>query len=402
MHQNVKSSVLFYQKGGNYPTWAINQTSTRLDNWSDSIMLLSAIQPVSSIAKDAMSIPYARYKGCSPTQSLINFMTAKKGSSVREYSRYWHGYLVIMKPLLFMLPLSCIRLLNMYAQLLLAFYLFSLFYNEFGFKYAFVFFLSYLILNPVSLILSFQYSTVFYISVLSVIILLKTLKTREKLRKYNTGYMFLFFGIITSFFDLLSYPLLSLSFPLLTLLLLLKKHVKTISINSVIEVLTVNSAFWGFGYVGMYFSKWVVASLITGNNLVLKGIGAAFSRMSSHLNNGQVVTVLDAIARINRVILKDPSLIVFLAGILAFVYLSYKMKDSIISDNTKALCVGFSSIAIFPFIWFSVFFNHTYVHFWFTYRNLAVTVFSLGCLFLILYEESQKDVSGISINIDEE
>ncbi|MFA5639888.1 MAG: hypothetical protein WC946_05300, partial [Bacteroidales bacterium] len=43
--------------------------------------------------------------------------------------------------------------------------------------------------------------------------------------------------------------------------------------------------------------------------------------------------------------------------------------------------VFFMLIAILPYVWFFVVANHSYLHYWFTYRTQA---FSISCIFLAL------------------
>lgn len=37
-------------------------------------------------------------------------------------------------------------------------------------------------------------------------------------------------------------------------------------------------------------------------------------------------------------------------------------------------------IACYPFFWYIVFRNHSYIHYWFTYREIGISIFAIGCL----------------------
>lgn len=39
--------------------------------------------------------------------------------------------------------------------------------------------------------------------------------------------------------------------------------------------------------------------------------------------------------------------------------------------------IHFLLIAIIPFVWYMVLANHSYVHYWFTYRELAIFIFAI-------------------------
>ena len=114
--------------------------------------------------------------------------------------------------------------------------------------------------------------------------------------------MFLLSGVITSYFDLLTYPLLSLTFPLITLLLMIRKHEKIVSNKMIVGMICLNSFFWGIGYGGMFISKWLVATLITGNDVFSIAVNFASARVTPYLNYKQIITPLDAIWRNIKVI----------------------------------------------------------------------------------------------------
>ena len=47
-------------------------------------------------------------------------------------------------------------------------------------------------------------------------------------------------------------------------------------------------------------------------------------------------------------------------------------------------------IFLIPFVWYCVLANHSYIHVFFTYRDLAVAVCSLECLCLGIYPENEQ------------
>ena len=72
--------------------------------------------------------------------------------------------------------------------------------------------------SPEVIGLSMQYAPIFFIMLISVFILLKF---KDKLLENNNLiYYFLIIGMATSFFDLLTYPLITLRTPLIFYLLL--------------------------------------------------------------------------------------------------------------------------------------------------------------------------------------
>lgn len=174
MINNVKRSIPLYTKEGLYPNWAGRKDSAQLDNFTDAIMLSKATYPASkSKMKDAMLNPSYYYKNRNPVQSLIDQLKETKNFTIGHYPRYWHGYLVVLKPLTMFFDIAYIRLLNMLLQMIIVVYLTSVLGSIYGKGYGLSLFLSYLLLNPVSLFMSFQYSSMFYVTSLISIFLLK-------------------------------------------------------------------------------------------------------------------------------------------------------------------------------------------------------------------------------------
>lgn len=73
---------------------------------------------------------------------------------------------------------------------------------------------------------------------------------------------FLIIGMLTSFFDFLTYPLFTLGMPLILISVL-----GTFSSVQKLCDIVKNSIFWGIGYGGMWCGKWMVGSILTGDNL---------------------------------------------------------------------------------------------------------------------------------------
>lgn len=187
MFKNAQQGRLIYEKEEVYPSWAPGNTSAYWDNYTDSIMLRTALFPeVNGVVHDAMLNPrYCLFQDldstCSEDMDTVfgTFQTNKDedviGSILEElkgniqnmqvsyYSRYWNGYLVWLKPLLLAMPISQIRMWNGMLQICLACYLFCLIFQKLGIRYSWAFLLSYLALNPISVAISFQFSDMFYL-----------------------------------------------------------------------------------------------------------------------------------------------------------------------------------------------------------------------------------------------
>lgn len=256
-------------------------------------------------------------------------------------------------------------MLNGIIQSSLLFIALYLINKRLGLKQTIAFFIAVLYLNPITMSLSLQFSTVYYITLLSNIFIL--LKDKEDLRSNGYKY-FLFIGIITVYFDFLTYPLITLGITLLTYLSIIYKR-EVINIKDVI----ICSIMWLVGYGGMWLSKWLLGSLITGNNLILDAYNQAKFRVSR-----ENYTILDVIDRnifesfFDYKVGKTLIIIVVVSLIILIFLKIIKIKYI----NIKII-VPYLLISIYPFIWYAVLTNHSYIHFWMTYRNLAISIYAL-------------------------
>ena len=68
----------------------------------------------------------------------------------------------------------------------------------------------------------------------------------------------------------------------------------------------------------------------------------------------------------------------------------YDAVDSMKHPTKKVrmkMIITYVIISIFPFIWFYALKNHSYGHHWFTYRELAISIYALSTCMLIHGEE---------------
>ena len=260
---------------------------TKLDNHTDAIMLSNAMYDGNEDAIDKAINGY-RYKNNSegnPANQLIQFFVNPDMKWERiTYARYWHGYLVFLKPALLFFEYSDIRMINKIAQTLLIIFIVYLSCKRNIQQYIFPFIVSLLVIVPSAISLSLHFSTNFYIALISIIILLLFY---EKLKSKEI-YIFLIIGMITSFLDFLTCPKLTLGMPLLFLLILKKNKWKE-DIRDIIIL----SIMWGIGYIGMWAGKWLLTSIFLQENFFMSDIKNKIMERASNKTHIQTVSIID-------------------------------------------------------------------------------------------------------------
>lgn len=213
IRHNVQESTTIFTTEGDYYSWALEYSNTMLDNYTDALMLNeAAFVGTGSVVNDALNNPYVYYKETSRVQSLMLALSSNDidEGDIDTYARYWHGALVLLKPLLYFLTLPDIRVLNMMMQMLLMTILLVEAHKVGGYRLVLPLSLSIMCLNPVSTALCLQFTDIYIIALVGSIVILRQYRKRDSIWQ-----IFLWIGIATSYFDFLTYPLVSLGYTLL-------------------------------------------------------------------------------------------------------------------------------------------------------------------------------------------
>ena len=182
--------------------------------------------------------------------------------NMEGYTYYWHGYVVILRVLLLFMDYEQFRFLNCILQLMMMFFVAHFIWEKKGQRYALALLTSYFLMMPMAMFLSLQFSWIFYIAMaLSLLICYRHTWFTEK----RIPYIFVIVGMLTSFFDLLTYPLYTWAFPLLLLILLSEDGQKALNY---VKTVVVSGLGWILGYAGMWFGKWALAGWIVHRNVI--------------------------------------------------------------------------------------------------------------------------------------
>ena len=177
IRKNVSRSLDIYTTEGDYYSWAPEISSAQLDNFTDTLMLnIASFKGNGSVINQAMNNSYITYDDeDSKSLTLAKALSddSINGAVIVDYPRYWHGYLIWLKPLLCFMTMSDIRILLMCFQLILAVYLIIEIYQKSSVKTAFPIGLALLCLNPVSTALCMQYACIYTLTLTSILVMLK-------------------------------------------------------------------------------------------------------------------------------------------------------------------------------------------------------------------------------------
>jgi len=379
IRKNAKESINTLLGEGLYPKIILEEHATQLDNFTDAIMLQNATYngKENALIKALNAFKYDSINYTSPIDSLNDSLNAKP-TRQNSYSRYWHGYLIFLKPLLLLFNYEEIRVINILLESILIFSIIYLFIKRKNYNLAFAYSLSILTIYPNVIYLSLQFSTIFYIFNLGIIYLL--LRNDNLKTKNNYLFYFLILGILTSYFDFLTYPITTIGVPLIVYLSLnydeqFWKNIKTIILSGMM---------WGIGYFGMWASKWIITSLILKDNTLLDAIKQILYRTKG---KGDVTYSPIKSVLLN---LNNFKLMFILTTFILLIYILIKClkKDIKFEKNNILKYLPILLLCALPLVWYFVTANHSTIHAWFTYRSLIILAFGLYTYILYLFPKN--------------
>jgi len=370
MKDNVwESSLILHKEGLGAHIWQ-NVEETMMDVYTDGLLINVSYTETKDGIRDILLGTRAEVDGKNPMESLYEVIALSNDNyTVKNYGRYWHGYQIILRPLLCFFTYSDIRQINMILQLALVFALLFILAQSKDRIFILPFWGMYMFLCPVSLFSSLQYSPCFYIMMLALLVIYVF---GEKLNDTGKNYLFLLSGILTAFFDLLTYPVVTLAVPLIACLGSGYKQLVNDRI-SVWKSVLLPTFSWGVGYLGMWSAKWLIATVLTEENIIYDAFGQIKYRSGYFSDKHSYWTTLHLNLRVCN--MKVFLIVVICVGIGITIV---RMKNHIGMEQRLLPCMGMIfAVSAYPFVWYLFTKDHSCNHSYFTWRELAVSVFGI-------------------------
>ena len=150
------------------------------------------------------------------------------------------------------------------------------------------------------------------------------------------------------------------------------------------KLVILGSIMWIVGYGGMWVGKWLIGSLATDSNFFADAFSRASSYSSLYYEN-EKISILHIVFKNIFVLVKWPMVI---GGVGIVIWLGKRIYKKARNDKMEwRWIIPFGIIILAPFCWYVVAGTHSYIHYWFTYRDLCVSIFAILALAGKLLEE---------------
>lgn len=312
-----------------------------------------------------------------------------------QYLRYWHGSMIILRPLLTVLNAEQIYLLNKIVMWLLAIVLLVLLFIK-SKKLAIMYIIAMIMIAFPFVPFCFEYSWMFYLMFITSIIAISIEK------KGNDKLYILFFitGMLTCFFDFLSTEIITILVPIILVTYIRKEKNRLGTPKETFIFILKSILLWGIAYCSMWLAKWIIASIVLKTNAIkeyvidnamLRVNGLQGLRSYKELYLGGLFRNWHTLFPIN-IVKKDIELIKIGIGFLIICVLLIDWKNI----KKKWYAGMIAIIGILPYIRYLVLANHSYRHFFFTFRSQIVTILAIQ---IILVECFNKKLWLKKVNL---
>lgn len=351
--------------------------ATLTGNFTDCLMLQYSVYSSNEHSILEQSLRMYRSESCPggadsedwwPGQSLVDYLHGVPQPREVEYARYWHGYLVVLKPLLLLTSVNTIRLLNSALQLILAGLVVLALTRKNAPQTAIAYLFSLPFMFFISTYASLSLSICYY--VMNIAVLLELYLDSYLYQKEKYGIFFLIVGMCTSYFDFLTYPLITLVYPLC---IYFTFHAEDFAKN--LKKLLIYSVEWSMGYTFMWASKWILSDMLTGSNVIKDALSTIGVRTQSVEDLSRAEGFLNVLyLHIQPFANWCFFLLLLFLAIATFIQVCRVGFSKMLKQLHR--CVIYIILALYPFLWFIVIQNHSLWHWQFTCRNISITIFA--------------------------
>lgn len=404
--KKVKESSTILCNQGNSLIIFIDGRPTKFDNYTDSLMIntaysidnttpfYSSMVARKNYIKGKTEVVYpdttgelkssSKYKALNQVGDLRDTVNNDTVESF-EYSRYWHGYLIFLRPLLVLFNISQIRAILTVIYVILAAILLYKIYKKINLGTAIIFLCGLMICDYFYLGITLQGTPVFLITMISSILILS-----EKIK--DKGIFFLIIGGLTNFFDFLTVPILTLGIPLLVYSLIQNKN--KCNIKKLFLELFKYCVMWTIGYGGVWITKWLLLDLFYNKDIIQTVLEQFKYRSSNKITQKELLNSI-------KFALKPISISFVITLVLLIIKLIKYKKSNNLKDvkfDFKEISV-YLSIGLLAVLWILLLKQHFVQHIFFTYRNMTLISISV---FLIIYNlftkkeysENEEKING--------
>jgi len=349
------------------------------DNYADNI-LLNVLWNMKSDTPFRSAFDTQYYDGEEYGLNWGLYSTVLEGSEPNvDYTRYWHGMVVVIRPLLLWFTIAEIKWIGLGTVVVLLLLNVLLLCRKKLYFAAAALPLAYMGVQFWLVVKSAEYQPAMIISLLMSLLFVAW----EHRGESTIISLSVVSGVLISFFDFLTTETMTILIPLALMLLARQEAGRLNSWKTELVFLMKAVLAWGISYGMTFVVKWSLASLVLGENK----FQAAFSSAAERFGGTQGADTLPLYQQIPFAVLGNLSTLFggiarvdfhsILVGLLLTLVVFGAVFYLFRGDYHKDITVLMLLLGLVPYVRYLVLNNHSYLHEFFTYRAQAVSILAL-------------------------
>ena len=365
-----------------------DEPTTQMDNYTTALVLNMCASDHGNLLESAFASWHHIASGSGANAEVAALAELVAGDVPADspawasYARYWNGEIALIKPLLIVLDLAGIRVLFTLAAFALllagAIALGRATSALGGFAYALPFAIVLLPVATMSLSLAFT----FLIALAATLYTIRVSRSKG-LQADAWAAPFFVFGALTAFFDMLCTPLITLGIPLGVLIFLEAERCRNMPTSTLAAFMAAVLISWAAGYGLCWAADWVIATIVLGWDVIGDAIAQLGMRTSASGIGSEAIRQWSGLSA-NIGALPIAVWIVLAVAVGGGIIAAIALRNRIRPGNARAI-VLLAIVAALPFLWYLVTANHSYVHFWFTYRAQVIAIMCILMALLVAF-----------------
>lgn len=379
---NLNKSAEFFKGVNGINRRTIAKEYETVHYYADSILLniilnIDSNRPIESI----FEAKYYEHIKADVNDDFINAITNGLEAN-QQYLRYWHGTVSLIRPLLILFSINQIYTINKILFTILLLILTIILFKKSKIL-SVVFLISCCIATLHITTMCIEYfSTVLIMLIISIIAVLI-----ERNGNKNLYVLFFVSGILTCFFDFLTTETLTILIPVMFVVLIRYKENRIKDFKSELKFLIISFSLWGIAYISTWITKWILSSIIlkinaldyVKDNLMMRINWNGKNKINYEVIKNAILLNLRVLYPLNR--LKIMHVYIVLSVLVGFATLLQIIN--IIDGKNNWINYILALIGIIPYIRFGVLINHSYNHYFFTFRAQLTSIIALICIIII-------------------
>lgn len=415
LQKNMERSSDYYNNHQMFDHVTDYMFLSRQDNYADCI-LTNIIYHIdqNNLVESILSASYYNPED-EGVQTSFAYAVGSKVEPNVDYSRYWHGSMVLLRPLFIIFDIAGVRMVLGILILIMTVWfevlLFKNHYSVFGVCYG----IGLILVSVWMCAFCVEYAMPFVVMSVELPVLFALLtrayekkdvqNDKVKRDEHKLGNqkadehkldnfkpevilwaVLACAGIVTAFMDFLTTETITFTMAYVLYLIVKNRHNQMRTVKEELICLVKSGIVWLVSYGLMIALKWVLALIVLGKDAFFNALSQAALRISGDATLGNVTgaEVVSDYERISGALWRNIGCIypfkstmsygtamifILLVGLVVF-SIWYLFREKAKSCINKVLVM----VSLIPVLRFLVLNNHSYIHFFFTYRALLVSV----------------------------